>query len=59
MIDGVTPPAIEAAAKKYLVADRLHVVAVGDKAKIVPQIEQLKLDLGAPELRDANGEIVK
>jgi zinc protease len=59
MIEGVTPPAVEAAAKKYLVVDGLHVVAVGDKAKIVPQIEQLKLDLGAPELRDANGEVVK
>jgi zinc protease len=55
MISGVDSAAVTTGAKKYLTTDRLHVVAVGDKAKILQQIEQLNLNLGAPELRDANG----
>jgi zinc protease len=59
MIEGVNPASVEAAATKYLQPDTLHVVAVGDKAQIVQQIEKLNLNLGAPELRDASGAILK
>lgn len=59
MIDGVQPAAVEAAAKKYLQPDTLHVVVVGDKATVVPQIDKLNLNLGAPELRDASGTVLK
>ncbi len=59
MIDGVNPSEVEAAAKKYLQPDTLHVVVVGDKASVVPQIEKLNLHLGAPELRDASGAVLK
>ena len=59
MIEGVNPAAVGAAAKKYLQPDTLHVVAVGDKSTIVPQIEKLNLNLGAPELRDASGAVLK
>jgi zinc protease len=59
MIEGVNPASVEAAAKKYLQPDTLHVVAVGDKAQIVQQIEKLNLNLGVPELRDASGAILK
>jgi zinc protease len=59
MIEGVNPAEVEAAAKKYLQSDTLHVVAVGDKAQIVPQIEKLNLNLGAPELRDTSGAVLK
>jgi len=57
-IQSVDPPAVAAAAKKYLQPDALHVVIVGDKATAVPQIEKLNLNLGTPELRDANGAVV-
>jgi zinc protease len=59
MIDGVTPAAVEAAATKHLQRDALHVVIVGDKATVMPQIDKLNLNLGAPELRDASGAILK
>ncbi len=59
MIEGVTPAAVEAAATKYLQRDALHVVIVGDKATVVPQIDKLNMNLGAPELRDASGAILK
>ncbi len=59
MIEGVTPAAVEAAATKYLQRDALHVVIVGDKATVMPQIDKLNLNLGAPELRDASGAILK
>ncbi len=55
LIAGVDTAATTAAAAKYLVPARLRVVAVGDRAKIVPQIEQAGLDLGAPEMRDEAG----
>jgi len=58
MIEGVDPSAVAAAAKKYLQPDALHVVIVGDKAAAVAQIEKLNLNLGTPELRDANGAVV-
>ena len=40
-------------AKKYLVPDRLVVIAVGDRKVIEPELR--KLNLGAVEIRDAEG----
>jgi zinc protease len=53
MISGVTAEAAQAAAKKYLVLDKLIVVAVGDRAKIEPGLQALKL--GPIEYRNADG----
>jgi len=55
-IDGNT---VRAMASKYLAADRLHVVAVGDKAKILPQLEKVDAAFGSPEIRDADGNLLK
>jgi zinc protease len=43
--------------KKYLPAERLFVVAVGDRAAIEPALRQL--NVGAVEVRDATGALVK
>ena len=43
-----------AVAKKYLVPDQLIVIAVGDRAKIEPELR--KLNLGAVEIRDPEGK---
>jgi zinc protease len=43
-----------AVAKKYLVPEQLIVIAVGDKAKIEPELR--KLNLGAVEIRDPEGK---
>jgi zinc protease len=55
-IDGNT---VRTTAAKYLAADRLHVVAVGDKAKIVPQFQKLDPAFGSPEIRDTDGNLQK
>jgi len=55
-IDGNT---VRTTAAKYLAADRLHVVAVGDKAKIVPQFQKLDAAFGSPEIRDTDGKLQK
>ena len=52
-IDG---PATHAAARKYLVPERLLVVAVGDRQKIEADLK--KLNLGTIEYRDAEGRVV-
>jgi zinc protease len=52
----VTAAQAQAAARKYLAPERMIVVAVGDRAKIGPQLDTLKL--GAPELRDSDGVLV-
>jgi zinc protease len=51
----VTAPQVQAVANKYLRPERMTVVAVGDRAKIVPQLKPL--GLGQPELRDADGQL--
>jgi zinc protease len=43
------------AARKYLVPERMVVVAVGDRAKIAPQLGALKL--GPAEVRDSDGQL--
>ena len=45
-----------AAARKYLAPERLLVVAVGDRQKI--EVDLMKLNLGATEYRDAEGNVV-
>jgi zinc protease len=52
-IDGATA---HAAARKYLVPERLLVVAVGDRQKIEADLK--KLNLGAIEYRNAEGTVV-
>jgi zinc protease len=52
---GVTAPQVQAAANKYLQPERMKVIAVGDRAKIMPQLNSL--GLGQPELRDADGQL--
>ena len=56
-LNAVTAEDAEAAAKKYLHPDQLILICVGDRAKIEPEL--LKLDLGAVEIRDADGNVVK
>jgi zinc protease len=56
-LSGVTAEQVGTVAKKYLVADKFIVVAVGDRSKI--EAELLKLNLGKEEIRDADGNIVK
>ncbi len=56
-LNAVTVEDAEAAAKKYLHPDHLILICVGDRAKIEPEL--LKLDLGAIEIRDADGNVVK
>jgi zinc protease len=56
-IMGVTPPAAQAVAKKYFVPGELIVIAVGDRAKIEPELA--KLNLGLVEIRDVDGKVKK
>ena len=48
---------VHAAARKHLVPERMLVVAVGDRQKI--EADLVKLNLGAMELRDTEGNVVK
>lgn len=51
----VSVPSAQQGASKYLSPEKLKVVAVGDKAKILPQLNKLKL--GKLEERDAEGNL--
>jgi zinc protease len=51
----VDAAAVQAAAKKYLVPERMVVVAVGDRASIV---QPLEAQLGAAELRDPEAAVI-
>jgi zinc protease len=51
----VSAQAVRAAARKYLAPEQMVVVAVGDRAKIGPQLPPLKL--GPPEVRDTDGQL--
>ncbi len=55
-IDAVTAADVQQMAKKYLTPESMVVVAVGDRAKIEPELK--KLDLGASEVRDFEGNPV-
>jgi zinc protease len=52
-VNAVTPEQTLAVARKYLVPSAMVVVAVGDRAKIEPQLK--KLNLGDIEIRDTEG----
>ena len=52
----VNAAAAQATASKYLQADKIIAVAVGDRAKIQPALE--KLNLGAIEIRNADADVV-
>lgn len=56
-LSAVTAEAAQAVAKKHLVPEKLVVVAVGDRAKIEPELA--KLNLGPVEIRDADGNVKK
>jgi zinc protease len=56
-LNAVTAEDAEAVAKKHLHPDQLILICVGDRAKI--EQELLKLDLGAVEIRDADGNVVQ
>jgi zinc protease len=53
-VKAVTSDQALAMARKYLPADRLIVIAVGDRAKIEPELR--KLNLGTVELMDGEGK---
>ena len=56
-ISVVDAQAVQEMAKKYLVADRMVIIAVGDRARIAAGLEA---DLGSPaEIRDPDGLPVK
>jgi len=55
--EAVTPEAVAKAATDTIHPEHLVVVAVGDRAKIEPELE--KLNLGPIEIRDASGDLVK
>lgn len=51
----VTAADVQAVARRWLDPDQMIVVAVGERRKILPQLQ--KLDLGAPEIRDDDGQV--
>jgi zinc protease len=53
---GIDAAAVQAAARKYLLPDRLLIVAVGDRQKIEADLKNLKV--GAIEYRDAEGVVL-
>jgi zinc protease len=53
-VNAVTTEQTLAMAKKYLVPDNMVVIAVGDRAKIEPELK--KLNLGSIEIRDTEGK---
>jgi zinc protease len=52
-MSAVTADDVKAAAEKYVVPEKLLIVAVGDRAKIAPELQ--KLNLGPVEMRGADG----
>ena len=55
-VRAVTLAQTSAAAKKYIVPDRMVIVAVGDRAKIEPELKKLNLPI---EIRDREGKVVQ
>ena len=54
-LEAVTAADVQAAARRYLDPSRLLVVAVGERKRILPQLEKLKL--GPVEVRDSEGQL--
>jgi zinc protease len=46
---------VQAVARRWLDPERMIVVAVGERRKILPQLQ--KLGLGQPEIRDDDGQV--
>ena len=55
-MNAVTAEQAQATAQKYLLPEKMIVVAVGDKSKIEGDVA--KLNLGQTEVRDADGKVV-
>jgi zinc protease len=55
-VRAVTPAQTADVAKRYVVPDKMVVVAVGDRAKIETELKAL--ELGPVELRDAEGRLI-
>jgi len=55
-INAVTPEQAQAVAQKYILPDRMIVLALGDRAKI--EADMKKLNLGKVEIRDTDGKVV-
>jgi zinc protease len=56
-VQAVTNDQALAVAKKYLVPEKMVVIAVGDRKMIEPELQ--KLALGAMEIRDPEGRVSK
>jgi len=56
-LSSITSEAAQAVAKKYLVPEKMVTIAVGDRAKIEPELAEL--NLGPVEIRDADGNVIK
>jgi len=56
-VDAVTDASVKAVAKKYLLQDKMLVVAVGDRKAIDRSLSALRL--GEMELRDSDGNVKK
>jgi zinc protease len=56
-INAVTVQQAQAAAQKYIQPDKMTVLAIGDRAKIEPDLK--KLELGKTEIRDTDGKLVQ
>jgi len=56
-VSAVTDVQVGAAARTHLVPGKMIVVAVGDRAKILPQLQ--RLNLGRTEARNADGDVVR
>lgn len=54
-LTGVTAAQVQAAARKHLAPERMTVVAVGDRKRLLPQLQAL--GLGAVEVRDGDGQL--
>ncbi|MGX9221373.1 M16 family metallopeptidase [Massilia varians] len=54
-LSAVTAAQVQAAARKYLAPERMKVVAVGDRKRILPQLQTL--GLGTVEVRDSDGQL--
>ena len=56
-ISAISKSQVEEVAKKYLIPEKMRVVAVGDRKKIEPEMKAL--GLGEIQLRDAEGKVVQ
>jgi len=56
-INAVTTEQAQSVAKKYILPEKMIVLAVGDRAKIEEDMK--KLNLGKVEIRDTDGKVVR